>query len=180
MFIVNAFTGRRITATGKYKSLAVIGMFFMVLGMLLMALITNIPMAVISMIIFGAGLGFILPVLMIAVQNAADSKDLGVATASLQLFRYLGGTMGIAVMGTVLSTSMAGKMKDLSSLSHGAIETLRENLAASLSNVFFTGTLFLTVALVLSFFLKEVPLRSSAQKEDQSLKSETTSTAVIQ
>ncbi|WP_418791903.1 MDR family MFS transporter [Phosphitispora sp. TUW77] len=113
MFALNAYSGRRMTKTGKYKKMALIGMFTMVTGMLLMVVMNNIPMAAISMLIFGCGLGLGMPVFMIAVQNAVDSKDLGVATASVQLFRNIGGTIGIAVLGTVLSTSMGTKIKAL-------------------------------------------------------------------
>lgn len=210
MFAVSAYAGRRITKTGKYKKMALIGTSIMVLGMLLMTIMNNIPMAVLSMLIFGFGLGLGMPVFMLAVQNAVDSKDLGVATASVQLFRSLGGTIGIALMGTILSTSIANKMKGLTPLGSGIdplsvdpamaekliqfqnpqilldqpklieiqnglpgplqsgfaqlIEALREALSASLSNVFLTGALVLVVALVLTFFLKEVPLRTSVRK----------------
>jgi hypothetical protein len=150
-----------------------------------------------------------MPVLMIAVQNSVDSKDLGVATASVQLFRNLGGTIGIAVMGTILSTSIASKLKGIDSIGDGInsasldpamadklaqfqnpqilldqpklieiqnslpapiqsiftqlIEGLREALAAALSNVFLTGVIVLVVAFVLTFFLEEIPLRTSVK-----------------
>ena len=118
MLTMSAYAGRSMTRTGKYKNLALAGMVIMVIGMFLMFLMVimkSIPMAVLSMIVFGFGLGLGMPVFMIAVQNAVDSKDLGVATASVQLFRNLGGTIGIAVMGTVLSTSIANKMSGLTS-----------------------------------------------------------------
>ncbi|MBR0599340.1 MDR family MFS transporter [Sinanaerobacter chloroacetimidivorans] len=210
MLAMSAYTGRRMTKTGKYKNLALTGMAIMVFGMFLMIIMKNIPVAVLSMIIFGSGLGLGMPVFMLAVQNVVDSKDLGVATASVQLFRNLGGTIGIAVMGTVLSTSIANKMNGLISASAGLnssgldsettkqltrlmdpqllldqsklsviqnglpeqaqpvfaqlLEGLRQALATSLSNVFLTGTIVLVVALVLTFLLKEMPLRTTVHK----------------
>ena len=207
MFTVSAYTGRRMTKTGKYKKMALLGTFLMVFGMALMVTMNTILMAAISMFIFGFGLGLGMPVFTIAVQNAADSSDLGVATASIQLFRSIGGTIGIAIMGTILSTSMAGKMKSLVTSGGGInpavldpatteklaqlqnpqilldqpklmaiqnslpaslqpvfaqiTEALREALAASLSNVFLTGTIVLAAAFVLTFLLKEVPLRTT-------------------
>ncbi|HBV86433.1 MAG TPA: MFS transporter [Desulfosporosinus sp.] len=209
MFTLSAFSGRRMTKTGKYKKMALIGTAIMVLGMFLMSIMNSILLAALSMAIFGFGLGLSMPVFMISVQNSVDSKDLGVATASVQLFRNLGGTMGIAVMGTILSTSITTKMKGLTSINSSInsvsldpamaeklvqfknpqilldqtklidiqnslpipiqpvftqlIESLREALAASLSNVFITGTIVLVVAFVLTFFLKEVPLRTSVK-----------------
>ena len=213
MLAMSAYTGRYMTRTGKYRSLALTGMTIMVFGMLLMIIMKSIPVAVLSMIIFGCGLGLGMPVFMLAVQNAVDSKDLGVATASVQLFRNLGGTIGIAVMGTVLSTSIANKMNGLASaagsgasgldpetsknlaqlldpqllldqsklsaISNGLpsqarpvfthlIEALRQALAGSLSNVFLTGTVVLAVALMLTFLLKELPLRTTVRKVSKS------------
>ncbi len=213
MLALSAYTGRYMTRTGKYRSLALTGMTIMVFGMLLMIIMKSIPVAVISMIIFGCGLGLGMPVFMLAVQNAVDSKDLGVATASVQLFRNLGGTIGIAVMGTVLSTSIANKMNGLASAAgSGAsgldpetsknltqlldpqllldqsklgairnglpsqarpvfthlIEALRQAMAGSLSNVFLTGTVVLAVALILTFLLKELPLRTTVRKVSNS------------
>ncbi|ATW23538.1 MDR family MFS transporter [Candidatus Formimonas warabiya] len=210
MLALSAYAGRRMTKTGKYKNLALTGMAIMVFGMFLMVIMKNIPVAVLSMIIFGCGLGLGMPVFMLAVQNAVDSKDLGVATASVQLFRNLGGTIGIAVMGTVLSTSIANKMNGLISRSGGVslsgldpemskkltqlldpqllldhsklsviqnglpapaqpvfahlLEALKQALAGSLSNVFLTGTIVLAVALMLTFLLKELPLRTTVHK----------------
>lgn len=209
LFAMSAYAGRRMTKTGKYKKMAILGTAIMVIGMLLMTVMNNIPLAVLSMIVFGLGLGIGMTIFMLAVQNAVDSKDLGVATASVQLFRNLGGTIGIAVMGTILSTSIASKMKVLvapggrmnlatldpamaeklaqyqnpqillnqpkliviqnslpapvQSVFTQLIESLREALAASLSNVFLTGAILLAVALVLTFFLKEIPLRTSVR-----------------
>jgi len=215
MLAMSAYAGRYMTRTGKYKNLALTGMTIMVLGMFLMVIMKSIPVAVLSMIIFGSGLGLGMPVFMLAVQNAADSKDLGVATASVQLFRNLGGTIGIAVMGTVLSTSIASRMNGLissgsrfgldpemsgkltqlmdpqllldqpklSGIQNGLpatvqpvfaqlLEALRQALAASLANVFLLGTIVLAVALVLTFFLKELPLRTTVRKVSESNKKE--------
>jgi len=210
MFAMSAYAGRNMTKTGKYKNLALIGMTIMVVGMSLMIFMKTVPIAVISMIIFGSGLGLGMPVFMLAVQNVVDSKDLGVATATVQLFRNLGGTIGVAVMGTVLSANIDSKLNGLISSSSESIslevnqgmfnrliqmldpqllldhtklsavqnslpvsaqpvfaqlsELLKQALAGSLSNVFLTGTIVLSVAFILTFFLKELPLRTSVHK----------------
>jgi len=212
MFALNAYTGHMMTKTGKYKSMALVGLSLMLVGMLLMVIMNSIVMAVFGMIIFGFGLGLSFPVFMIAVQNAADSKDLGVATASVQLFRNLGGTIGIALMGTILSTSISNQMKyfvssgssitspsqipdaaeklaqfqnpellldptKLAALLNSMppkvlpvftqlVESLRQALAVSLSHVFLTGALIMIVALILTFFLKEIPLRTYGRNKD--------------
>jgi len=106
MIVLSTLVGRWISKSGKYKRYALIGMPFMVAAMLLMAFMNSIPMAVISMIIFGTGLGLSMPVFTLTVQNAVVPSMLGVATATTTLFRNLGGTIGIAIMGTVMNTAL--------------------------------------------------------------------------
>lgn len=84
----------------------------MIAGMTIMVFMNNIPMAVLSMIVFGLGLGLGMPVFSLATQNAVSHTELGVVTASSQLFRNLGGTIGIAVMGTVMSNSLTKNLKE--------------------------------------------------------------------
>ncbi|WP_442601915.1 MDR family MFS transporter [Paenibacillus sp. KN14-4R] len=111
MVLMSAFSGQMISKTGKYKRFALIGMPIMIAGMLIMVYMNSITMAVVSMIVFGLGLGMGMPVFSLAVQNAVEPSKLGVVTASSQLFRNLGGTIGIAVMGTIMSTNITKSMK---------------------------------------------------------------------
>lgn len=106
MVVVSAVTGQLIAKKGKYKRYALIGVPVMIAGMVLMVFMDNVWMAVLAMVIFGFGLGLGMPVFSLATQNAVPHKELGVVTASSQLFRNLGGTIGIAVMGTVMSNSL--------------------------------------------------------------------------
>ncbi|GGH22049.1 MDR family MFS transporter [Paenibacillus segetis] len=106
MVITSAITGQLIAKSGKYKRYAMLGMPIMIAGMGIMVVMNSVWMAILSMIVFGMGLGLGMPVFSLATQNAASHKDLGVATASSQLFRNLGGTIGIAVMGTVMSNNL--------------------------------------------------------------------------
>lgn len=209
MVITSAITGQLIAKIGKYKRFALIGMPVMIIGMGLMIFMDNIAMTIVSTIIFGIGLGLGMPVFSLATQNAVSHKELGVVTASTQLFRNLGGTIGIAVMGTVMSNSLTKHLKealqspsapDFSSLDPKTaqgllafanpqtlmnkplvekteaslpeqaralfvqmIDSIRHALGDTLSTVFLTGTLVLVVALILVFFLKELPLRSTNQ-----------------
>lgn len=104
-----------MTKSGKYKKYAIIGMIIMTLGMLSMAYMNSIAMAVIIMIIFGMGLGFGMPVFTLAAQNAVKPSELGVVTASSQLFRNLGGTIGITVMGSIMTSQLASNLKGATS-----------------------------------------------------------------
>lgn len=117
MLATSALAGQIMTKTGKYKKMALGGLLVMTLGMVLMYFmspVTPIYLLVIYMIILGLGIGIAMPVFSLTVQNAVAPQQLGVATATSQLFRNLGGTIGIAVMGTVMSGSMSAKMTQLS------------------------------------------------------------------
>ena len=213
MVATSAISGQLITKTGKYKRIAIIGIVIMVIGMMIMHYMNTISVTVLSMIVFGFGLGLGMPVFSLTVQNAVSPKDLGVATASSQLFRNLGGTIGIAVMGTIMSTGMTNKLQELLASGQGVdlskldpkvaeklasfhnpqmlldqpklaqiqaalppelqtvfgrmIDSLREALSYSLANVFLAGAALLVVALVLTFFLKEIPLRTGSRGPGQ-------------
>ncbi|MBD2867416.1 MDR family MFS transporter [Paenibacillus arenilitoris] len=111
MIVLSTLSGRWISKSGKYKRFAVAGMPFMVAGMLLMAFMDNVYVAIASMIVFGVGLGISMPVFTLTVQNAVKPTELGVATATATLFRNLGGTIGIAVLGTIMNSGMSSKLE---------------------------------------------------------------------
>ncbi|MEJ9220527.1 MDR family MFS transporter [Paenibacillus glucanolyticus] len=209
MMGMSAIAGQLIAKSGKYKRYALIGVPIMMVGMGIMVFMDNIWLTVISTVIFGIGLGLGMPVFSLATQNAVSHQELGVATASSQLFRNLGGTIGIAVMGTVMSNNLTKNLKeslqsanapdfssvdpqlaqqllsfanpqtlmnkplieqtqanlpaDVQPLFVQMIDTIRDALGNTLSMVFLTGTVVLAVALLLVFFLKEIPLRTTNQ-----------------
>jgi len=106
MVLISGWIGRQITRTGKYKRYAIVGMPVMIAGMLIMAFMNSVWQAALGMAVFGFGLGMGMPVFAVTVQNAVSFNQLGVATASSQLFRSLGGTIGITVMGTIMNSEM--------------------------------------------------------------------------
>lgn len=117
MLLASALSGQLITKTGKYKKQGVIGLIVMTLGIALMYFMiptTPIYLLILFLIILGLGLGMAMPVFSLTVQNAVTPQQIGVATATSQLFRNLGGTIGIAVMGSIMSASIAKKMTQLS------------------------------------------------------------------
>lgn len=116
MVIASAFAGNLVTKTGKYKWLGVIGLFIMTVGILLHAFLTpesSLFTLIIYLIVVGIGLGFTFPVFNVTVQNAVKHKFLGVATATAQLSRELGGTIGVAIMGALMSSLMARKLTSM-------------------------------------------------------------------
>jgi EmrB/QacA subfamily drug resistance transporter len=104
------FGGRRMSRTGRYRYLALIGMMTTTLGLYLLSrttMETSLVSITLTVMLVGAGLGIGMPVFTLSIQNALEHKYLGVATASSQLFRQLGGTIGVALMGTLLNHAIA-------------------------------------------------------------------------
>lgn len=105
-----ALIGGRLVLSLGYRFTAVLGALLMTLGTGMLVFLqaqTSILFIVISMIVAGAGMGFASIAYMVSVQNAVPWNLRGVATASTQFFRTIGGTVGVAVMGTLLNAQIA-------------------------------------------------------------------------
>lgn len=113
MVITSTIGGQIMSRTGKYKLLAVSGFFIMATGLFMNSFLTSessLTQLIMNIFIIGFGMGFASPVFTLAIQNAVDQKYLGSATSSTQLFRQLGGTVGVAVMGTVMNRMTETKL----------------------------------------------------------------------
>ncbi len=145
--------------------------------------------------VFGAGLGFTMQTIVTAVQNAVEMRDLGTATSSTTFFRQVGASIGTAVFGAVLSSRLAEHMAEQSAkaqhqgVAAGAasagsqvdtnnIDAIRHlpgpirdlvltAFAKSLDEVFLVAVPFVVVALIVSLFLKEIPLRGRAPEPSE-------------
>ncbi|MEQ1897178.1 MAG: MDR family MFS transporter [Vicinamibacterales bacterium] len=99
-------SGQLVTRLGKYKMLAVAGVTITTAGMGLLALMdeqTAYSTVLRNMVVMGVGLGMTMPVFNLAVQNAVDPANVGVMTSSLQFLRSIGGSLGAAIFGAVLT-----------------------------------------------------------------------------
>ena len=99
-------SGQAITATGRYKAFPIIGCAIATVGLLLLSRLdagTSTLFASLAMFVLGLGLGLVMQVLVLAVQNAVEYSDLGVATSGATLFRSLGGSLGTAVLGAIFT-----------------------------------------------------------------------------
>ncbi len=129
-------SGQLISRLGRYKFLAIGGLAIMASGMFMMAgmgIDTTQGIVVRNMIIVGLGLGLVMPLYTLIVQNAVPQRMLGVATASTQFFRSIGGTVGAAVFGSIMlgryrSTFDAGIPQGVSAQ---AVEPFRNPLQLS-------------------------------------------------
>jgi EmrB/QacA subfamily drug resistance transporter len=137
-----ALSGRTISKTGRYKRFPVIGLAIMTIGLLALSQMnesTSQFTAAALLAVFGLGFGLVSQVLTVAIQNAVDRRDLGIATASANLFRSLGGAIGAAGFGAVFG---------------GDVDAL--------PTVFLVAAPAAIAGLLVVLLLEEVPLRGPA------------------
>jgi DNA-binding MarR family transcriptional regulator len=177
--VTSILSGQLVSRTGKYKLFPIIGTTMVVISLLLMSRMTahTNALAVSSdMLLLGLGLGFVMQVLIIAVQNAVDYRDLGVATSNAILFRFIGGSLGTALLGAVLATQLhanvqrlipgAGALDSISpqtlaGLSPALREAYTEAFVASLSTAFLVASAIAFVGLLVSLLLPQRQLRET-------------------
>lgn len=143
--------GQIVSRTGRYKIFPIIGTSMVTLSLFLISRMTtetSIFTASLYMLLLGLGLGFVMQVLIIAVQNAVDYHDLGVATSNAILFRFIGGSLGVALLGAVLATRLNGNVTPAS-------------FVASLQTVFLLASAVASLGLLFSLLLPERPLRQT-------------------
>jgi hypothetical protein len=111
--ITAAIMGQVLARWGRYRIIAVVGLAVMAGGMFLMsrmdATSTN-AIATRNMIVVGIGLGATMPIFILVVQNALPYRMLGVSTAAIQFFRSVGGTMGVAIMGSLVNSKFSAEL----------------------------------------------------------------------
>jgi EmrB/QacA subfamily drug resistance transporter len=147
--------GAYISKSKRYKKLTLAGLAIMAVGTAMLSRMhvnDTLPPLMVSMLIVGVGMGLLLPVYTIVIQNVAPQHTLGIATALSQFFRSIGGTVGTAAFGSLMYYSYANH------LSAGLPET--ESLVASINFVFLIYALMLAVTFIANIFLREVPLSS--------------------
>jgi EmrB/QacA subfamily drug resistance transporter len=118
LILASIVTGQIISKTGRYKILAVIGSVITVLGMasfIWISVDATQTGLFARMALLGLGLGMTMPIFTIAVQNAFGRERLGEVTAGTQLFRSIGGTVGTAVLGGIMNSQLASRLKDIGS-----------------------------------------------------------------
>jgi EmrB/QacA subfamily drug resistance transporter len=187
IFTTSISAGRRMSHTGRYKIYPILGAAVVTGALLLFSTLDNDTpywYAGLAMYIMGFGLGFTMQVLIVVVQNSVDRSDMGTATASVAFFRQMGGSFGTALFGAILSSRLAEYMADaLRSLPPGTpadtmgdVDSITNSVQAiralpapveelvtgafsnALHDMFLSAVPLVLVALVVAFFLKEVPL----------------------
>ncbi|MBB2968154.1 MDR family MFS transporter [Leifsonia aquatica] len=181
-------SGMAITKTGKYKLYPILGTIITGIAMVCMTTLaasTPIWLICVYLFIFGAGLGLIMQVVVLVVQNAVPAAQIGTATSTNNYFREVGAALGTAVFGTLFTTRLGENLKDVftragaspsdaagatATLSPEALNKLPEAVhtgvvnayADALAPVFWYLVPFIAVALILALFLKQIPLSDQA------------------
>ena len=109
LMTTSIISGRIISKTGRYKIFMQVGIVVATIMILLLSTLTpesSYVFEAVIMVLLGAGLGVVMPVMNLAVQNEFKQQDIGVATSSSQLFRSLGSTIGVAVFGAMLTAGL--------------------------------------------------------------------------
>ncbi|MFF0141020.1 MFS transporter [Streptomyces sp. NPDC005227] len=176
-------SGQLISRTGRYKLFPVLGSALSVVGMWLLShLEADTPRLHYSlwMAVLGAGIGMVMPVLVLAVQNSVDPADLGTATSANNYFRQIGGSVGAAIFGTLfanrLADALAERLPARAGTPAGDAESITPQLvhampaavrdqyigayADAMPPIFLYLVPVLVLGLVIAFFLKEKPLVS--------------------
>ncbi|MFF9909877.1 MFS transporter [Streptomyces sp. NPDC013457] len=181
--LASIVSGQLITRTGRYRIYPVLGGAVSVVGMwLLSRMEADTPRLHHSVwqAVLGVGIGLVMPVLILAVQNSVRPTDLGTATSAHNYFRQIGGSVGAAVFGTLFASRLDDALADslprtggaslpaAESITPQAVHTLPPALrdayiqayADAMPRIFLYLVPVLVLGLVLAFFLKEQPLVS--------------------
>jgi EmrB/QacA subfamily drug resistance transporter len=178
--VAATLTGQLISRTGRYRIFPIAGGVLILAGLTLLAVLDRSwPPASVSaiLVVIGLGMGMTFQPYVIATQNAVEPANLGIATATIQFFRSMGGSLAVAALGTLLANRLATNLQEQLGAGAARVDTdrllgggasvpaglgdgVRQALADALHDVFLASVPLGIVALVLALALREVPLRT--------------------
>ncbi|MFD7853034.1 DHA2 family efflux MFS transporter permease subunit [Streptomyces microflavus] len=193
LLLTSTASGQIVSRTGRWKVFPLAGTALTAAGLLLLHRLTPDSSTwemSLYFFVFGAGLGLVMQVLVLVVQNAVSYQDLGVATSGATFFRSIGASFGVAIFGTVFTNRLTGQLESAlagRSVPPGAdaerlaadpraIQMLPADLrpsilsaySTSITDVFLYAAPVVLVAFVLAWFLREDKLRGSVTAPDTS------------
>jgi len=191
MLVTFILSGRLISRWGRYKVFPLAGTAVMAVGLYLLTLMTpatTLAESSVAMVVVGLGVGGVMQVLVVAVQNAVPYSQLGTATSSATFFRSVGGAFGVALFGAIFNSRLFDELPKYlpaAVLRHISGHNISSNPAQidalppaihhgyvlafshSLQTVFLIGVPFAVAAFALTWLLEEVPLRDKAFVETE-------------
>ncbi|MGP4110544.1 DHA2 family efflux MFS transporter permease subunit [Streptomyces sp. 4N509B] len=189
----STLSGQLISHTGRWKVYPVLGTAVTAVGLLLLHLLdersSDTTMSL-SFLVFGLGLGLVLQVLILAVQNAVRYEDLGVATSGVTFFRSIGAAFGVAVFGTVFTARLEDNLavalrgadlppgvsadtllhdpRGVAGLTGGVHRSVLVAYSDAITDVFLYAVPVVVVAHLLTWALREERLRGSVRAPEAS------------
>ncbi|MEV4327779.1 MDR family MFS transporter [Microbispora rosea] len=179
IFSTSITSGQIMSRTGRYKIFPILGGAVLLVAMWLLSTIkvsTPYWQVAVYAYLFGAGLGFTMQTIVTAIQNAVERADMGVATSSATFFRMMGAAIGTAIMGAVLTSRLthyltaefggrmppgrvdANNVQAIQQLPQPFKDHVLVAFTSAIDDVFLASLPFVALALVVAFFLKEIPL----------------------
>ncbi|MDT7707976.1 MAG: hypothetical protein QOG20_3583 [Pseudonocardiales bacterium] len=184
MLVTSLFGGQIVSRTGRYKWMLVTGSLGMAAGLGLMSTMgvgTSQLMSSLFMVVLGVGMGFLMQTTNLVMQNSVEQRDLGAASGASTLFRTVGGSLGVSLLGVFYTNSLTGGLTSqvgaaqaaklaggqltpatLGSLPTAIAEAYRTAVAGGVTTAFLWAAGVALVAIVAAWFIREVPLRGSA------------------
>ncbi len=182
LLVTSIVAGRTISRWGRYRPFPIVGTALAATGMILLSQLdvhSATTTAALDMLVLGLGLGMVMQVLVLAVQNAVEFSVMGVATSGSLLFRQIGGSIGLAIFGAIFANSLHSHLaanlpagaRVPKTVSPAVVRTLPPALhdayaraiAQSLHPVFLMAAGVSIVAFLLTWLLREVPLRTTSR-----------------
>ena len=190
MLVTSMVAGRVTTNTGKYKIFPIVGSVLMVVGLYLLSTMdtgTSRFTSGVFMAVVGLGMGCLMQITMLVAQNSVEMKDMGVASSSTTLFRTLGSSFGVAIMGALFNNRVQDVMSEqagalgskvteqsaqldaasLAKLPEAAREAYQHAVSSGTHSAFLLGAVVAVVALVAAWFVKEVPLKGAGPQKGE-------------
>ena len=147
--------------------------------------------AIMYLVVVGGGLGMVMSNVIVAAQNVASKKEMGVVTSSMSLFRSIGGTLGVTVLGTIVTTRLPQEMtknvspegwgvlaqlgtSDISTIMMAHLRgnitlpaelfySLQVSLSNSITYMFLIGAVIVLASVIFTALIKSVPLKSAEE-----------------
>jgi EmrB/QacA subfamily drug resistance transporter len=179
LLAASVLSGQLISRTGRYRRFPILGTAVAALAMYLLSTMgtsTSQGTATSYMVMLGVGVGLTMQTLVLATQNAVPAADLGAATSAVNFFRSMGGSIGVAMFGALFNSALRDRIGETVALGEGSsftpesirslppeqVARVTEAFADALTSVFLYATPVVVVAFVLTWLVRELPLRSNA------------------
>jgi MFS family permease len=182
LLTASIMSGRAISRVGRYKVFPIAGTAILTVGMYLLSRLavgTAPWLASLYMLVVGVGIGLVMQVIVLVVQNDVRPNEIGVATSTATFFRSVGGSFGVAIFGTIFASRLADQLAHLPRITAQLGSGVHLNpqqakhlpaavhadflqaFAHALHGVFLYGMALAAIPFLLSWLLKEVPLRTT-------------------